>query len=84
MKVNKRADDLGENPKEAPQGISPSHNRGASLPILRLALEEPRQVDEDGEDDDGRHVLEEPALARLGAVDHRDILFLVYHVIVYY
>ena len=45
----------------------------ASLPILRLALEEPRQVDEDGEDDDGRHVLEEPALARLGAVDHRDI-----------
>ena len=55
----------------------------AHLPILRLALEEPRQVDEDGEDDDGRHVLEEPALARLGAVDHRDILFLVYHVIVY-
>ena len=45
----------------------------ANLPILRLALEEPRQVDEDGEDDDGRHVLEEPALARLGTVDHRDI-----------
>ena len=43
------------------------------LPILRLALEEPRQVDEDGEDDDGRHVLEEPTLARLGAVGHRDI-----------
>ena len=43
----------------------------AHLPILRLGLEEPRQVDEDGKDDDGRNVLEEPALARLGAVDQR-------------
>ena len=66
-------------PRNQSQSVYEAH-----LPILRLALEEPRQVDEDGEDDDGRHVLEEPALARLGAVDHRDILFLVYHVIVYY